>query len=235
MKVASLIPHTNHLLATMPPAEYDLLARDLVECELPAGQVLFTTMRAAHHVWFPTTALISIRGETQPDHGLEVAMVGRDGIVGIVCDESADAAKAVCTHRSLFCAVVKIRGGAIRIEADRLKEACEGSIFLRQLRYRSFEWLFLQASRSAVCSHYHLLEARLARELLMTQRCVGADEFYMTHEMLSQTLGVRRVGITKAASALQKRHLIRYSRGAISIIDTPGLVAAACACYQGQS
>ena len=238
VNVALLISQTNHLLATMSPAEYDSLARNLVECKLIAGQVLFTTKHAAQHVWFPTTALISIRSETQPDHGLEVAMVGRDGMVGIVAADPADgvdAADAFHAHRSSLCAVVKIRGAAIRIEVDHFKAACVDNPFLRQFLNRNYEGLFLQASQSAVCSHYHLLEARLARELLITQRCVGADEFYMTHELLSQTLGVRRVGITKAAMALQKRNLIRYRRGAISIIDTSGLVAAACSCYRGQS
>ena len=90
----------------------------------------------------------------------------------------------------------------------------------------------LQASQSAVCSHCHLLEARLARLLLQTRRCVAVDEFHLTHEFLGHALGVRRVGVTKAATALQMRQLIRYSRGAISIIDVPGLAAAACSCYR---
>lgn len=224
---ASPRPVRNYLLAALPQPEYDLLAADLVECDLRTGEVLQALHCPTKYVWFPISGLVSLRAEVTPGTGLEIAMVGKDGVTGIVgIDEAA---------YSPLSAVVTIGGTALRIETDRFARAQNDSVVLKSLLCNAFEALLLQAGQSAVCSQSHLLEARLARALLMTRRCIGLDEFHMTHELLSQSLGVRRVGITKAATALQRRQLIRYRRGAISLIDIPGLAATACSCYHGDN
>lgn len=216
----------NRLLAALPPVEYKLLAAQLTACQLQAGETLHALHQPSHYVWFPTSGLISLRAETTPGTGLEIAMVGHDGVVGIASIK--DAAMSPLT------AVVQISGSAMRIGIDAFNSVLDVSDVLRKLIWASMESLMLQASQSAVCSHCHLLEARLARLLLQTRRCMALDEFHLTHEFLGHALGVRRVGVTKAATALQMRHLIRYSRGAISIIDVPGLAAAACSCYRDE-
>ena len=227
LRSASARPVHNRLLAALPPSEYALLAADLTECDLRVGEVLQALHHPTDHVWFPLSGLVSLRAEVTPGIGLEIAMVGNDGVTAIVgIDDAAS---------SPLSAVVTIGGTALRIETDRFARAHTKSTALKTLLCNALESLLLQAGQSAVCSQSHLLEARLARALLMTRRCVGLDEFHMTHELLSQSLGVRRVGITKAASALQKRQLIRYRRGAISLIDVPGLVATACSCYHGDA
>jgi CRP-like cAMP-binding protein len=103
---------------------------------------------------------------------------------------------------------------------------------LRQLLYRYTDTLLAQAIQIAVCSRFHVLEARLARSLLITRDRLQSEKFHLTHEFLAHALGVRRVGVTKAASALQQQGLITYSRGNIEILDSAGLEAVSCRCYE---
>ena len=221
----SFSPQTvsNQLLAALPLNEFSRLAAVMTECEVHAGQVLQALHEPAQYVWFPNNGLISLRAEITPGSGLEVAIIGNDGVIGI---PYADAGLL-----SPLSALVQISGSAMRIELVTFSTLSNELPVLGKLLGTATENLLLQVAQSAVCSHCHLLEARFARMLLLTRRCLGLDEFHLTHEFISQALGVRRVGVTKAATSLQMQHLIRYSRGAISIIDVPGLIAAACACY----
>ena len=216
----------NRLLAALPAFEFNLLAAQCVARKLTAGEVIQHLHVPVEYVWFPTSGLISLRSEITPGTGLEVAMVNCDGMVGIAGFDDA----AV----SPLSAIVQIAGSAMRISIAEFRSIFDISIDLKKSVAVSMESLVLQASQNAVCSHFHLLEARLARLLLQTRRCIALDEFHLTHEFLGHTLGVRRVGVTKAAMALQMRNLIRYSRGAITIIDAAGLAAVACSCYRGE-
>ena len=118
------------------------------------------------------------------------------------------------------------------IDVDALDQCVRRCTTLQRLFTQMLETHWLQASQNAVCSHYHLLEARLARMLLRIGDQIGHDDFHLTHEMMAQALGVRRVGVTKAAMALQSRKLIYYTRGAISIVHRSGLANLACTCYE---
>ncbi len=214
----------NRLLAALPSFELNMLAAKCSDIKLQTGEVIQHLHKPVEFVWFPTSGLISLRSEIAPGTGLEVATVGNDGMVGIAGIDDV----AV----SPLSAIVQIGGSAMRIGSAEFRSIVEISVELKKAVATSMESLVLQASQNAVCSHFHLLESRLARLLLQTRRCIALDEFHLTHEFLGHALGVRRVGVTKAATALQLRNLIRYSRGAISIIDAVGLAAAACSCYQ---
>ena len=129
-------------------------------------------------------------------------------------------------------AVVQRAGSASRIDANLFRAAFARSPALQRVLYRYTDTLLAQAIQIAVCSRYHVLEARLARSLLVTRDRLQSDRFHLTHEFLAHALGVRRVGVTKAASALQQQGLINYSRGNIEILDPERLAQAACTCYE---
>src|SRR5690349_18103880 len=154
---------------------------------------------------------------------LEVGLVGREGMLG--------ATVALGHDTTQVRAVVQRPGSASRIDADLFSAEFARSPALQRVLYRYTDTLLAQAIQIAVCSRYHVLEARLARSLLVTRDRLQSDRFHLTHEFLAHALGVRRVGVTKAASALQQQGLINYSRGNIEILDVDGLAAASCKCY----
>jgi CRP-like cAMP-binding protein len=155
---------------------------------------------------------------------LEVGLVGREGMLG--------ATVALGHDTTQVRAVVQRAGSASRIDADLFRTEFSRSPALQRVLYRYTDSLLAQAIQIAVCSRYHVLEARLARSLLVTRDRLQSDRFHLTHEFLAHALGVRRVGVTKAASALQQQGLINYSRGNIEILDPEGLAQAACTCYE---
>ncbi len=214
----------NRLLAALPRMEYAQLHGALRSAALVTGDCIQPARQAVREVWFPVDCLLSVRAEISPGGGLEVGLVGSEGVVGIAGGRNG------CD--SILSAIVQNSGSAFCIEVRALKRQLPSCPQLQQALYLSMHGLMMQASQNAVCSHYHLLEARLARSLLATRDRLQMSEFHLTHEFLGQALGVRRVGVTKAATALQIRNLIRYTRGAITVIDGPGLEQAACACYQ---
>ena len=152
-------------------------------------------------------------------------MVGREGMVGV--------ALALGVAKSPVRALVQGGGAAMRMSSGRFAGALRRSPALRDGLHAYIHELMSQISRTAACNRFHVVQARLARWLLMTRDRVGSDEFRMTHEFLAAMLGVRRVGVTEAATALQRRRLIEYSRGRIRILDRAGLRAASCSCYVG--
>ena len=213
----------NQILAALPRAEYAQLQSSLRIESLVSGDCIQQARVSVQQVWFPTDCLISIRAEILPGGVLEVGLLGSEGVVGIAGGRNG--------IDSLLSAVVQNSGSAFCIDVKTLKRQLPTCPTLQQALYLSMHGLMMQASQNAVCSHYHLLEARLARSLLATRDRLRVNEFHLTHEFLGQALGVRRVGVTKAATALQTRQLIRYTRGAITIVDGAGLEQAACACY----
>jgi CRP-like cAMP-binding protein len=155
---------------------------------------------------------------------LEVGLVGCEGMVGIPL--------ALGINVSPVRALVQGTGTAMRMSATRFRKEFHNSVPLQRALYRFTHVLMAQVTQTAACNRFHFIEARLARWLLMTRDRVLSNQFRLTQEFLSHMLGVRRVGVTKAAGALQQRKLINYSRGNISILDRKGLEAAACRCYQ---
>lgn len=217
-------PSGNLLLAALPPADLARLAGSLEQVQIDVGDVLSEPGAAIRHIYFPNDSLISLLGVAEGRMTLEVGLVGREGMLG--------ATVALGHDVSQVRAIVQRAGTASRMESARFRTEFARNPSLQRVLYRYTDSLLAQAIQIAVCSRFHVLEARLARSLLITRDRVQSDKFHLTHEFLAHALGVRRVGVTKAASALQQQGLIIYSRGNIEILDVPGLAAASCKCYE---
>jgi CRP-like cAMP-binding protein len=211
------------LLAALPRKDYARLLPALAPVSLKFGEVLYEPKQPIPHVYFPVDCLVSLLVPTDGRQLLEVGMVGHEGIVG--------ASIALGMPSSSLHALVQGGGSALRMSANRFRGELESCPALQRLVNRHLHALMAQISETAACNHFHVVEARLARWLLMTRDRMRSAEFRMTHEFLAQMLGVRRVGVTEAAGALQARKLIEYARGQIRILDHPGLEAACCGCY----
>ena len=216
--------NANLLLAALPSHELERILPALDQVKVNSGAVLCEPGDPIRHIYFPHDCLISLMAVAEGRMTLEVGLVGREGMLG--------ATVALGHDTTQVRAVVQRAGSASRIEADRLRAEFARNPALQRVLFRYTDSLLAQAIQIAVCSRYHVLEARLARSLLVTRDRLQSDRFHLTHEFLAHALGVRRVGVTKAASALQQQGLINYSRGNIEILDPAGLAAAACACYE---
>jgi CRP-like cAMP-binding protein len=215
----------NSLLAALPRKDYQRLLPSLVPVDLAFGKVLYEPGKPIRDVYFPGQSLVSLLTVVEGHLALEVGLVGRDGMVGIPLALGIDA--------SPVRALVQGGGPALRMNAARFRRELRRSPPLQRALNRYVYTLMAQISQTAGCNRFHVVQARLARWLLMTRDRVRSAEFRMTHQFLSHMLGVRRVGVTEAAGALQRRKLIEYSRGQIRILDHRGLQDAACACYEG--
>lgn len=213
----------NRLLASLPDDDQLHLAEKCEMVRVENGQLLSEPGQAMLHVYFPIDCLVSLLGVAQGRMTLEVGLLGREGMLGASLAQGDTAAQVR--------AVVQRSGRAYRMAASDFIAECERMESLQHLLHRYTGVLLAQAIQIAVCSRFHVLEARLARSLLITRDRLQSDKFHLTHEFLAHALGVRRVGVTKAASALQQQKLITYSRGNIEILDAAGLEAASCHCY----
>ena len=216
-------PTANRLLAALPRRD---LERFLTGCEpakLVFAEVLAEAGEPVRQVYFPTQSSISLVAPIDGRASLEVGLIGDEGMLGITLMLGVDVWP--------LQAVVQGEGAALRMDVALFRRELGLSSALQLLLKRYLYVVMGQFAQTAACTHYHVVEARLARWLLMTQDRAHSDEFHVTQEFLAYMLGVRRVGVTKAASALQTRKLIRYSRGNITILDRRGLKAASCGCY----
>ena len=223
MRSAIRAPATNRLLAALPDKTSAQMLANCESVDLVFADVVCLPGDRIHHVYFPTDSFISLVAPVDGYAGLEVGMVGSEGMFGVSLMLGVDV--------SPLHALVQGAGQALRMNATRFRRQLASSRALRQGLNRYTYVLISQLAQTAACTRFHVVEARLARWLSMTRDRAGSDEFYLTQEFLSHMLGVRRVGVTKAASSLQKHKLISYSRGVISILDRNGLEAAACGCY----
>jgi len=214
----------NSLLAALPRNSYLRLLPGLTPVDLVFGEVLYEPGQPIQEVYFPTQSLVSLLTLVEGHLALEVGMVGREGMVGYPL--------ALGVEVSPVRALVQGAGPALRMSAARFRAALRRSPPLQRELHRYVNTMMVQISQTAGCNRFHVVEPRLARWLLMTRDRVRSGEFRMTQEFLSHMLGVRRVGVTEAASALQRRKLIEYTRGNIRILDDRGLEAACCSCYQ---
>lgn len=214
----------NRLLAAVPAPEYRRLQAQLEPVTLQFGQILYEPGRTIRYVYFPIDCLISLLTAVDKQRTLEVGMVGNEGMAGMPF--------ILGVGVSGVRALVQGEGAALRMAATRFRLEFDRNRPLQQALFRYTYALMAQISQTAACNRFHDTEARLARWLLMTRDRVGSDEFPLTHEFLAHMLGLRRVGVTEAASALRQRNLIGYHRGMLEILDTKGLEAAACTCYR---
>ncbi|GAA4011368.1 hypothetical protein GCM10022212_00480 [Actimicrobium antarcticum] len=192
------------------------------------GQVVQHPHQPVKTIWFPVDCLMSLRAVNESGAALEIAQAGNDSVIGLM---GMGMGNVGTKNEPGLIAVVEIGGSAMQIDVVILKKILAHSFALQTVLYDALRDLMLQASRNALCTHYHFVEPRVARALLRMRDRMHMNKFQMTQGFLAQALGVRRAGVTKAASALQLQGLIRYSRGAITILDGAGLERAACACY----
>ena len=224
MPVATRAPVANSLLAALPRKDYQRLLAGFEPVTLSFGDVLYEPKRPIRHVYFPNDSLVSLLTLADGHLALEVGMVGREGMVGTPIP--------LGINHSAVRALVQGSGTAMRMTSARFRKEFHRCPPLQKAIYRYIHVLMAQVTQTAACNRFHVVEARLARWLLMTRDRVRSNQFHLTHEFLAHMLGVRRVGVTKAASTLQRQKLIRYSRGKINILDGKRLEAAACRCYQ---
>jgi len=217
-------PASNRLLASLPAEELQHLESLCETVEAEVGDLLFEPGETIRFVYFPVDALISLLAVAEGRMTLEVGSVGREGMIG--------ASVALGHEQAQVRAVVQRAGRMLRMGAGDFCAEFGRNEALQHLLHRYTDTLLAQAIQIAVCSRFHVLEARLARSLLITRDRLQSEKFHLTHEFLAHALGVRRVGVTKAASALQNQKLITYSRGNIEILDSAGLEAVSCRCYE---
>jgi len=214
----------NRLLAALPAKER---ARFLDDCSLENlvfGTVLCEQGERMRNVYFPTAGFISMLVTVDRHFTLEVGMIGNEGMCGYALNLGGEV--------SSLRALVQGEGSAWRMRTATFRRHLESTPALRRILGRYVHVILGQLSQSAACLRFHVVEKRLARWLLMTQDRAHMNSFGVTQEFLAFMLGVRRVGVTKAAGILQARKLIRYKRGNMTILDRKRLEAAACACYR---
>jgi CRP-like cAMP-binding protein len=213
----------NHLIELLPRGDRARLLAICRPADLKLSEVLCEPGKPTRQVYFPIDGFISLVTMVDGHFGLEVGMVGREGMVG--------AQLALGVVESPLHALVQGEGSAWRIGAAAFRAEFERSTALQRNMNRYLYVQMTQLATSAACVRFHLIGPRLARWLLMTQDRAHADTFKVTQEFLAYMLGVRRVGVTEAASALQRDGLIEYTRGHLTVRDRAGLESAACTCY----
>ena len=214
----------NFLLAALPDVEFERVQTHLELTSLKLGRVLYESGDRLDYVYFPTTAIISLLYVMQNGTTAEIGVVGNDGILGIALFMGGD----TTPNR----AVIQSAGEAFRMKAkDLLDEFTLGGVF-HNLLLRYTQALITQISQTAVCNRLHSVEQQLGRWLLLSHDRLSNDTLVMTHDLISNMLGVRREGVTLAARKLAARKLIKNVRGSITILDRQGLEQAACECYE---
>ena len=213
----------NHLIARLPRKDRTHLLAHCESIELKPQEVLCEPGKPIRYAYFPIHGAIALLALVNGTPGVEVGLVGREGMLG--------SQLTINILTAPVHAVVQGPGLAHRIDVGAFRSELLRSVALQRSMNHYLYIRMTQMATSAVCLHFHLIGPRLARWLLMTQDRAHSDNFHVTHESLARLLGVRREGITNAASALQRGGLIAYSRGELTVLDRSGLEAAACDCY----
>lgn len=219
----SQLPVVNKILGSLPRSDYQRLLPGLEPVDVSAGDVLCEPGEPITHVYFPGDALLSLLKLVDSSDTFAVGLVGREGMI---CASSIMGAQT-----SPFRVRVLGAGTLLRMPTALFAQEFRSNAALRDAVLGFVLSLTLQIAENAACNRFHVIEERLARWLLMMRDRFSSGHFHVTHEMLAHLLGVRRVGVTNAAQSLKQRGLIYYSRGAIEIVDAPGLKHVACGCY----
>jgi CRP-like cAMP-binding protein len=213
----------NHILAALTDVELSRLLSGADMVSLAFGQILHEPGDVKRYVYFPTSAYISQVASLSGVPRIEVGLVGAEGMIG--------SSFLLGVQVAPLHTVVQGTGSALRLTAPRFVRELARGTGLRAVMSRYVYVTSSQVGQMVACTRFHTVDARLARWLLMTRDRALSDSFHMTHEYMALMLGVRRVGVTEAATMLQKRGLIEYSRGELSILNGRGLEAASCECY----
>jgi CRP-like cAMP-binding protein len=211
------------LLAALPEAEKQRWLPQLECVEMPLGEVLYESGGMLSHVYFPTTAIVSLLYVMENGASAEIAVVGNEGIVGISLFMGGDSTPSR--------AVVQSAGLGLRLKAQTLKDEFNRAGPVLHLLLRYTQALITQMAQTAVCNRHHSLDQQLCRWLLLSLDRLGSNELVMTQELIANMLGVRREGVTEGALKLQQAGLIRYTRGHILVLDRDGLEKRTCECY----
>ena len=216
-------PRQNWLLAALPDAEWERWSPHLEAVDMPLGKVLYESGSTMSHVYFPTTAIVSLLYVMEDGASAEIAVVGHEGIVGVSLFMGGESTPSR--------AVVQSAGQGFRLNAKLmlLEFNRAGPVLHLLLRYT--QALITQMAQTAVCNRHHSLDQQLCRWLLLSLDRLQSDDLVMTQELIANMLGVRREGVTEAAGRLQDAGLIRYRRGHITVLDRAGLESRTCECY----
>lgn len=216
-------PSQNHLLAALPATEYERLAPHLERVPMLLGDMLYEPGGKLQHVYFPTTAIVSLLYVLESGASAEIAGVGNEGVLGISLFLGGDTTPS--------SAVVQTAGHGYRLPGRLLKEEFSRGGLVQRLLLRYTQALLTQMCQTAACNRHHSIEQQLCRWLLLTLDRLPSNELVMTQELVASALGVRRESITETAGNLQRAGIVRYRRGHISVLDRRGLETSACECY----
>jgi len=214
----------NHLLGALPDEDFVRIKSQLEYIKLPLGKVLYESGDKMSHVYFPTTAIISLLYIMENGGTAEIGIAGNNGLIGMALYMGGETTSSR--------AIVQSGGDAVRMTAADLRaEFARGGLF-QDLLLRYTQSLMTQISQTAVCNRLHTIQQQLCRWLLINHDQLPADKLVMTHDLIANMLGVRREGVSQAAGRLQELGVIKYSRGTIYIVDRKGIESVACECYQ---
>ena len=223
MVATSIDARKNHLLAALPDNEWQRWLPQLESVSLPLGQVLYESGDTLSHVYFPTTAIVSLLYVMENGASAEIAVVGKEGIVGISLFMGGESTPSR--------AVVQSAGHGFRLKAQMMKEEFNRAGPVLHLLLRYTQALITQMSQTAVCNRHHSLDQQLCRWLLLSLDRLEGNQLVMTQELIANMLGVRREGVTEGALKLQHAGLIQYARGHITVLDRAALEERSCECY----
>jgi CRP-like cAMP-binding protein len=216
-------PRQNHLLDALPAAEAQRWMPLLESVDLPLGHVLYESGAALEHVYFPTTAIISLLYVMENGASAEIAVVGNEGILGVSLFMGGGSTPSR--------AVVQSAGHGFRLKANIMQEEFNRAGAVLHLLLRYTQALITQMAQTAVCNRHHTLDQQLCRWLLLSLDRLEGNQLTMTQELIANMLGVRREGVTEEALKLQRAGLISYARGRITVLDRAGLERLSCECY----
>jgi CRP-like cAMP-binding protein len=217
-------PNQNRIIAALPTAEFERLAPHLELVPMLLGETLYNPGGQLQHVYFPTTAIVSLFYVMRSGSSAEIAGVGNEGMLGVSLFMTGDTTSS--------SAVVQTAGHGYRLPGELLKEEFHRAGPMQLLLLRYTQALLTQMFQTGACNRHHSIEQQLCRWLLLTLDRLPSNELILTQELVACALGVRREGITEAAGRLQRTGVIRYRRGHIAVLERSGLEAGACECYE---
>lgn len=219
----SMLPLRNHLLAALPADVQACILPDIELVELQLGQVIYSPGEVPDYVYFPADAIVSLHYVMENGSTAEIAVVGNDGIVGIALFMGGDSTSSQ--------AVVQSSGHAYRLKRNLLTREFSTQGKFQDLMLRYTQALITQMSQSVVCNRFHTIDQRLCRWLLLSLDRLPSNHITITQELIANTLGVRREGVTEAVGKLQKLGLIEHKRGHITVLNRKGIEELSCECY----